>query len=148
MVSAEAPGALFSTVAAGFLTAAVRTAFVAAGFAFGLAGAAAVVSAAVSTTGAGSVSVVVSVEAGAMSPGGGGAIVTGSGSAVGGVASCAQAGVEDSARTAAIAGRALAYAYRFVFHIMPVRTEFHVFRMRNYRRPEPALRRIVVRIRL
>ena len=43
--------------------------------------------------------------------------VTGAGPAVG-CASCDQAGVEDSARAAAIAGRALAYAYRLVFHIM------------------------------
>jgi hypothetical protein len=42
----------------------------------------------------------------------------GAGSAVGRT-SCDHAGVEDSARAAAIAGRALARAYVLVFHIMP-----------------------------
>jgi hypothetical protein len=113
---------LAGRTAVDFFATTMRDAFAAAGLAFGFAVAVAVaaVSVVVSPTGAGSVAIVVSAAAGAVSVGGGGAIVIGSGSVVGGAASCDQAGVEDSARAAAIAGRALAYAYRLVFHIMPV----------------------------
>ena len=122
--AASATGAALATrVGVAFLALAV---LLAVAFAFGLVLPLLVIAVSV----AGLVSVTESVVTGAVSTTGGGAMLIGSGSAVGWT-SCDQAGVEESARTAAIAGRALACAYVFVFHIMPHK--------RSSRRSAPAI---------